>query len=285
MKKVLVILLVAFMTCVGSQAMAASYADIAFVIDQSGSMGDEFQWLSSSIGAIDTAITGDPDVTDVNYGVAGYEYYAGNDPLETYYTNAWQDITSDISLVVSQLDAITDADYSNGYLYGGTERGYQAVDWAADNFTWTGGDYAKVMVLITDEPNDYRDNYSYNGLFGEEALAAKMADENILLNVITYEDYYGNNYFQYWDDIAYANTDTGFLGLFDLAYLQSDPAGFTADFTEAKLAEIIIVDPTEPVPEPSTIILLGGGLIGSIGLIRLVDLITQAKMNKNKQNQ
>lgn len=235
------------LTAVATPVMAASFADIAFVVDQSGSMSNEFAWLGSSIAGIDNAITADANISDVNYGVAGYEHYAGNDPLAPS-SSVWQDISNDVSAVTA---AVTGTQ-----LYGGTERGYHAADWAADNFSWTGGSYAKVMVLITDEPNDYRASYAYDGLFGEAAIAKKMADESILLNVITFQ-----SYFQYWDSVVFQNPSTGFLGNFDLTFLKDDPTAFTADFTAAKLAEIIIVKPPV-VPEPATILLLGSGLIG-----------------------
>ncbi len=247
-----------FMACLGSQAMAASYADIGFVIDQSGSMYDEFAWLGTSIGTIDTNIAGDPDIDGVNYGLAGYERTAGFEPTASYYPdNAWQDLTADISLITAEVNSVS--------VYGGTENSYHAASWAADNFSWSGGAYAKVLVLITDEPGDdtsypygYSADYSYGGLTGEAALAQKMADNNILLNVITFQ-----NYYQYWDDAVFVNPETSFAGLFDLSYLRTDAAGFTDDFTAAKLAEIEIVDPDPPVvPEPSTVLLLGSGLLG-----------------------
>lgn len=245
----------AFLLVLGAligQASAAYYADVAFVVDQSGSMGGEFNWIGSSISDIDAQFTAE-GIT-ANWGVAGYEFDAGTD----YYQNAWRDLSGSVGGVVNEVNNVS--------VYGGTERHYHAADWAADNFGWTGGDHARVMVLITDERGDYLSSYQYNGLYGEAALAQKMNDEDILLNVITFSNY--SSFSSVWDDVVYSVADNPatpedetYAGLFDLEYLRTDAAGFTADFTAAKIQEI----KEYTVPEPSMLALFGFGLIGLLG--------------------
>ncbi|WP_028580286.1 VWA domain-containing protein [Desulfogranum japonicum] len=223
-------------------ASAASYADVVFMVDQSGSMGDEFGWISNSISTIASSISS-AGIT-ANYGIAGYEYYAGTESS----SNVFQDLTSDISLVISEANA------AGSSLYGYQERGYHAAEWSTNGFNWSGGDYAKVLILLTDEEGD-----QYSGI-SETDLGSLMTTSGILLNVITYQ-----YYFNQWDDAVFSTTD-GYHGLFDLSYLQSNPTAFTADFTAAKLTEIQNYNPT--VPEPTTMLLFGAGLAGLAAVSR-----------------
>ncbi len=247
MKKFLMIIAALFFLAgLANTASAASYADVAFVVDQSGSMAGEFSWINNSLNTVASEMA-NAGIT-ANFGVAGYETTVGSD----YSVNAWQDLTSDISAVTGEVSSVS--------TYGGTEYAYSAIQWGADNFSWSAdNNYAKVMILITDEDPDDKSWFSYSGLTGEAAAAKLVSDENIMLNVITLSSFYS-----YYDDgVAYTTTD-GFTGLWDLNYLRNNAADFTNDFVAGKIREIQDVNPS--VPEPSSMLFLGSCLIGLAAL-------------------
>jgi hypothetical protein len=225
-----------------SSGMCASVADIAFVIDQSGSMGGEFNWLSSSIETINQGVT-DADIT-ARYAVAGYERDFG---LNGYGDgrNIYQDFTSDINDITN---ATTDVS-----TYGSRENSYNAAVDGTTGFSWSDS-AVRVMILITDEQSPQSgDNYS------ESEVGDIMSNGDFLLNVIA-----PSRYQEMWDDAAYSTDD--YLGFFDLDLLRDDPETFTARFTEAKVEEI--ASQPSPVPLPAAFWLFATGLLGLIGFKR-----------------
>ena len=102
--------LAAGIACGGvSTASAAIVADVAFVVDQSGSMGDEFSWLANSISAINTSLIAG-GVT-ARYGLAGYERFAGNEagaPLNSKFVDFSSNI-NDRQRIARDFAAIGDA--------------------------------------------------------------------------------------------------------------------------------------------------------------------------------
>ena len=214
--------------------------DIGFVVDQSVSMGGEFDWIPGVIGDIDAALQSTSKVTSARYGLAGYEEFAGDlDARNTYV-----DMTSDVSVVSTAADK-TD-------LYGGLERGHDAAEWAMTGFSWDPAS-VKVMILISDEEGDQGSTIS------EAQLGQDLDDDDFLLNVITFQEYFSD-----WDDAVFDINDASYSGLFDLGFLRANPTDFTDEFVEAKVGEI---DEEVSVPEPSVLGLMGLGLFG-LGLAR-----------------
>lgn len=250
LRKMLIVLLCSVgLFSVSINARAAILADVAFVIDQSGSMGGEFTWLGNAINGIDSALTAG-GVTS-RYAVAGYERLAGNEPSNGGYVASpytiFDDFTSNVADITSSVNS--------AQLYGGLERGYHAADWARTGFSW-GADAAKVIILITDEAADQRSGIT------EAQLGFNMTSGGYLLNVITF-----SNLFSQWNDAVY--TKEAYQGLFDLNTLRTDPNGFTQQFTAAKLQEIKD-DQNGQVPEPGVLALMGIGLLGLVGFRRRV---------------
>lgn len=252
MKKLKQILAVGILSLGMAQGANAVPVDIAFIVDQSGSMASEFGWIPNVITAIDTALQSESAVTSTRYGIAGYMEGAGNEypgpssgTFDEYHGLAYVDMTANVATVSAAASAAA------GDLRAYTERGYHAADWSRTGFSW-GTDAVKVMILLTDEAADQGSVIPDVGQGSDEANLGKLLDDDgFLLNVIT-----TTSLFSQWDQAVF-DQNSGYQGLFDLNFLRSNPAAFTTQFVAAKVGEI-----TGTIPEPATIALLALGLIG-----------------------
>lgn len=231
----------------------ATIVDVAFVVDQSGSMGGEFAWIPTVMNEIQVAIASEASITSARYGVVGY--------MENPHTRAngtplvYHDLTASVGDVAT---AVTGAP-----LYCCAESGYEAAHWSMAGFSWD-QNAVKIMILLTDESGDQNSDIGVvpGGVTREQHLGNVLDAGGFLLNVVTTTNRYAQ-----WDEAAFDINDVSYTGLFDIAALRNagSRAQFTTDFVNAKLQEI--KEQGGQVPAPAALGILGFGLAG-LGVAR-----------------
>jgi hypothetical protein len=126
--------------------------DIAIVIDTTGSMGDEAQYLSAEFQNISAAIATTFPNADQHWGLVAYRDRPDTDPGDAYIVRSW-DFTTDLSAYQSSIAALSAAnggDYPEAPDIGlATGNG---LSWRAD------ADVARLMFWVADAP--HHDQYA-----------------------------------------------------------------------------------------------------------------------------
>ena len=249
-----------------SSGAHAKSVDIMFVIDQSGSMANEFQDLGANLGIVFNGLQAAPEIDSVTAGLITYEGGLGVPGAITLQ----QDLTADVSALQTAFAGVG--------VRGGIENALTAVDAAIPGGTgFLGVSYrpntVRSIVLITDEDADDENSYTYGGATGYAALGQYLDDSGYLNNIITPSFLF--------NEFAPASRPSGdaadpFPALFDLAAFNADPQQFLVEFTATKLQEIIVTEPVDPgtppgpdpetppapIPLPASAWLLGAALLG-----------------------
>ena len=121
----------------GSGESATGKADIAFLMDRSGSMGGERGFLKDNI----TNVAGQIATSGVDANFALIPYEDGDDSCQT---DIAQDLTNDLTLLEDAFDYAT---------CGGTENASEAIQLAMNDLSWR-GDAKQIVVVFTDEDDD-----------------------------------------------------------------------------------------------------------------------------------
>jgi len=245
MKKLLSAAVTAAALTLSSGANAIISSDIVWVVDTSGSMGDDIAQVKARIAQFDTVMTNNG--IDARYGLVRF---GGANTLI-------QDITTfaDFNRAGGPFQTLS----ANG---GGTEDGSAALQVAMSaSFR---ANVVRNFILVTDEDDDNSGN--------RPDLAAALAattgvDE--FINIIGNPADDSNSYYQ---DLAPANNGL----FFNIVDFRNDPNAFFDNFVNTKVKEIkdfCDLNPNDPqcqgsVPEPASMALFGIGL-ASLGALRV----------------
>ncbi len=227
------------------KAQAAPLVDIIWIVDESSSMQNDQQNIKNNLD-IFTQTFANANF-DIQYALVGFGWASTTNPdpfirLVTGLTDA-----NGFKAGLDQLHEI-----------GSLEKGFQATKFAIDNVTRRSGSIP-IYIVVTDEDAD--------GVHAD-ADAALFFINALWNGIVNLNDYVGPG----GDYSVLANNHGG--QLFSIDAFAADPQAFFTFFANEKLKEVQDHngggngDPV--IPEPSSLFLLGVGVVAALGLRRKV---------------
>jgi len=243
LRAAIAVAVLALLSTVGVSRAATIDADIMFVVDGSGSMGDDFTDLGAGMSTFVNGVKADSRIGSVRVGLVRYSL----NPLLQI------NLTEDLSVFTG---------LSRGKGNFPTENPLQAIDFALTHSEIVyRPDAVRTIILITDEEGD--DFLSYSNRFGSGVSALNMLlDQYGFLNNIIH------NPSKRGSTANYSQIARPHGALFDIADFRADATGFLSYFATVKVQEFVDARATL-AQNPSVVPLPGGAWLLVTGIAAL----------------
>lgn len=219
-------------------------ADIVFLVDNSGSMGDEADSVAASI--IDFANYLQASGLDVKFAVVGYDSYPNgginftNAQTLSAYLN--RETGTDRTYYFAGPDSAALTERGNNFGYAGGENGVIAAIFADSVYGWRAG-AQRVFINFTDEPTQSLSDGTWNNAMGCTLLSGKATVHTVFSGDTTY---YNSSYWTQYDEepaalsrclggtIKYIPEDATGLNLKDLPVAGALANSYLVEFVTAR---------------------------------------------------